>query len=469
MVYAVTRRLLSLPALLLRRSVSKEAELLVLRHQNAVLRRQVPRVRYEPADRLWFAALSHLIPRRRWAEVFAITPATWSRHGFQPLAAFGLAGASRPDRSRTGLCATDHGSATARTGGRSLWQGSPIMARRSGIQQLTTTEAQLHVELCRLRSELEQVRTDREILWGAAGPLIHLAPARERFAFIHAYRDQFSVRRLCRLLITDRSNYRAWVHAQVTREERARREADLLTRIREVHTAHPAYGAERVTRELKRQGVEVGRRSVARLMRQSNLCGITCRKRRNLTRPDQAAAVIPDLIQRRFTAPMPNLKLTGDITCFPTDEGWLSLATVLDLASKELTGYAVAPHMRTSLTVEAITMAHHAGLVAVNAIMHTNRGGQYHSHTYRNTLRRLDIRSSTSRTGSCLDGAAAESFFATIKSEIGRAHWPDRATARQDIQNWIKEYNERRLHSATGYQTPIATRTAWQDRMAMAT
>lgn len=81
-VYAVTRRLLSLPALLLRRSVSKEAQLLVLRHQNAVLRRQVPRVRYEPADRLWFAALSRLIPRRRWAEVFAMTPATllaWHR------------------------------------------------------------------------------------------------------------------------------------------------------------------------------------------------------------------------------------------------------------------------------------------------------------------------------------------------------------------------------------------------------
>jgi hypothetical protein len=95
------------------------------------------------------------------------------------------------------------------------------MTRRSGHQELATAEAQLRVELRRLRSELEQVRTDREILWEAAGPLIHLAPARERFAFIHAHRDQFSVRRLCRVLITDRSNYRAWVRARVTREERA--------------------------------------------------------------------------------------------------------------------------------------------------------------------------------------------------------------------------------------------------------
>jgi putative transposase len=113
------------------------------------------------------------------------------------------------------------------------------------------------------------------------------------------------------------------------------------------------------------------------------------------------------LIRREFTAPMPGLKLVGDISCFPTSEGWLYLATVLDLNSKELIGYAIAPHMRASLAVEAITAAHRAGLVAGNAIMHTDRGGQYHSRAYRSVLGRLEIRQSTSRTGSCLDGAAA--------------------------------------------------------------
>jgi transposase InsO family protein len=86
--------------------------------------------------------------------------------------------------------------------------------------------------------------------------------------------------------------------------------------------------------------------------------------------------------------------------------------------------------------------------------MHTDRGSQYHSRTYRNTLRRLEIRQSTSRTGSCLDGAAAESFFATIKAEIGVQTWPDRTSARRDIENWIASYNVRRLHSALNYQTP---------------
>ena len=131
-------------------------------------------------------------------------------------------------------------------------------------------------------------------------------------------------------------------------------------------------------------------------------------------------------------------------------------------------GYAIAPHMRAGLVVDAITAAHGTGLVAGNAIMHTDRGSQYHSKSYRNALRRLDIRPSTSRTGSCLDGAPAESLFATLKSEIGRDRWPDRATATREIENWIKEYNQRRLHSTLDYQTPVEVRTAWQYRLDIA-
>jgi transposase InsO family protein len=144
----------------------------------------------------------------------------------------------------------------------------------------------------------------------------------------------------------------------------------------------------------------------------------------------------------------------------PTSEGWLNLATILDLCSKELIGHAIAPHMPASLAIDAITMAHRAGLLAGNAITHTDRGSQYHAKAYRYTLQRMEIRQSTSRSGSCLDGATAESFFATIKAEIGVESWPDRASARRDIENWIKAYSERRLHSAIGYQTPTETRRA---------
>jgi transposase InsO family protein len=337
--------------------------------------------------------------------------------------------------------------------------------RYLGRRELAATVAQLRAELRRSRRENQQLRSENEILREAAEPLIHQAPARERYAFIHARRGRFGVKPLCRVLIADSGNYHAWARAQARRREHDHDDQELIRWILEIHTARPAYGAERVTRELQRLGLIVGRRRVARLMRAHGIAGITRRKRRSLTKPDAGAAVVPDLIRRDFTAPMPGLKLIGDISCFATMQGWLYLATVLDLCSKELVGYAIAPHMRASLAVDAMTAAHRTGLVAGNAIMHTDRGGQYHGRAYRNALRRLEIRQSTSRTGSCLDGAAAESFFATIKTEIGTDSWPDRATARRDIENWITDYNLRRLHSTLGYQAPTSARRAWQERM----
>jgi putative transposase len=342
------------------------------------------------------------------------------------------------------------------------------MPRRSSRRDFVAGLAELREDLRRREREVRVLRRENEILREAAEQLIHHAPARERFAFIHARRGRFSAKLLCRVLVTDGANYRAWVRAQQKRRERGYDDGQLTELITEIHTAHPAYGAERITRELKRQGVEVGRRRVARLMREHGIAGTTRRRRRNLTKPDQGAAAVPDLVRREFTAPMPGLKLVGDISCFPTGEGWLYLATALDLCSKELVGHAIAPHMRSSLAVDAITNAHRSGLVAGNAIMHTDRGSQYHSKDYRNALQRLEIRQSTSRTGSCLDGAAAESFFATIKTEIGVDVWSDRATARRDIENWIKQYNERRLHSSLGYRIPVEQRTAWQERMSTA-
>jgi transposase InsO family protein len=242
-------------------------------------------------------------------------------------------------------------------------------AHRRDHRDLTAAIGRLRTELREQRRELQRLRMENEILRDAAEPLIHRAPARERFAFVHRRRGRFAIRRLRRILVTDPSNYHAWVKAKTCRDERGINEQELLAWITEIHTAHPAYGAERITRELKRHDVEVGRRRVARLMREHSIAGITRRRRRNLTKPDATAAAVPDLIRRECTAPMPGLKLVGDISCSPTSEGWLYLATVLDLCTKELIGYAIAPHMRASLAVDAITAAHRTGLVAGNAIM----------------------------------------------------------------------------------------------------
>jgi transposase InsO family protein len=206
--------------------------------------------------------------------------------------------------------------------------------------------------------------------------LIHQAPAHERFAFIHRLRDRFTVKRLCPILVTDRANYYPWTRALARRDARERDERVLTELIVKAHTTHPAYGAKRITPELKRRRFDVGRRRVTRLMREHGITGITRRRRRNLTKPDPHAAEVPDLIRRQFTAPMPGLKLIGHISCFRTDEGWLYLATVLGLRSKELIGYAIAPHMRASLAVDAITAAHRAGLITGNATMHSDHGSQ---------------------------------------------------------------------------------------------
>jgi hypothetical protein len=181
---------------------------------------------------------------------------------------------------------------------------------------------ELRAEARRLNRELERLRVENDVLLEAAAPLIHRAPARERFAFIHRLRNRFAVKHLCRILATDRSNYYLWTRAQVRRDEREREERKLPALITEVHTAYPAYEAERITREPKCQGLEVGRRRGAGLMREHGIAGITRRKCRNLTKPDRAADVVPDLIRREFSAPMPGLKLVADISCFPTGEGW---------------------------------------------------------------------------------------------------------------------------------------------------
>jgi putative transposase len=212
------------------------------------------------------------------------------------------------------------------------------MSYRPTRLEITEEIARLRAELRQQRREIHHLRIENTILRDAAAPLIHHAPARERFAFIHAHRGQFSARSLCRVLVTDHSNCHAWVRAQAARDARGYNDQQLTELIMEFRTAHSAYGAERVTRELQHQGIVFGRRRVARLMRGNSIAGTTRRKRRNLTKPDKTAATVPDVIQREFTAPMPGLTLTGDISCFPIAEGWLYLATVLDLCSKELVG-----------------------------------------------------------------------------------------------------------------------------------
>jgi putative transposase len=142
---------------------------------------------------------------------------------------------------------------------------------------------------------------------------------------------------------------------------------------------------------------------------------------------------------------------------------------VIDMCTREVVGWSMADHMRTELVVDAIRMAHAGGHTAGNAIFHSDRGSQYTSNQFRALLGELDIRQSTGRTGSCFDNAAAGSFFAVLKAEIGMTVWDTRAQARQDVFRWIAEhYNRERIHSTIGYITPYQERLRRHQRLGLA-
>ena len=269
-----------------------------------------------------------------------------------------------------------------------------------------------------------------------------------------------------------RSAYYTWLAGRSARLALLRAEELLAAEITLIHAAsRGAYGVPRVHAELRRRGSVVNRKKVERIMRERGIAGITRRRHRGLTRPERKASFAPDLIGRDFTAPRPGLRLVSDITYLPTEEGWLYLACWMDLATREIVGYSMAGHHRASLVVDALAMAAGRGRLQPGCIAHSDRGSEYTSDELRREIGRLGLRQSMGRTGSCYDNAAAESFFALLKEEIGTRHWPDRTTARAEIFAFIETfYNRRRLrkHPAWGYLTPLEIRQRHEHKHALA-
>jgi putative transposase len=256
-----------------------------------------------------------------------------------------------------------------------------------------------------------------------------------------------------------RQAYYVWAARAAQEPYEHDREARLVAEIRRIHARSKAtYGAPRVTAELRRRGHVVNHKRVERLMRQHGIVGYRPRRRRRLTKPDAAAAPAPDLLGRLFDPDRPDVAWCGDVTWIPTDEGWLYLASVIDLASRHLLGYATGTHHDAALVVGALDAAVATrGLAGMDdTIFHTDRGAEYTSGACADACQRLGLRQSMSRTGSCLDHAVAESWFASLKVElISRAHYHTRAEARAAIFAWIAWYNRFRLHSARDYLSPI--------------
>ena len=269
-----------------------------------------------------------------------------------------------------------------------------------------------------------------------------------------------NVARACELLEVSRSAY--YAHAAIEAAggtARARQDAVLLERIRAVHDASSGtYGAPRIHEDLVEAGHRHGRKRIARLMRAAGLRGRTPRRWRTTTTPDPAAPVRPDLIGREF-APDPfgaDRRWCGDITYIRTWQGWLYLATVIDIATRRVVGWATADHLRTDLVEAALRQAVAARRPGAGVIFHSDRGCQYTSAQFAEAARELGVTLSVGRTGQCWDNALAESFFATIKAELlDRQPWPTRTSAHKAIFEYIEGwFNTRRLHSSLGYLSP---------------
>lgn len=271
-----------------------------------------------------------------------------------------------------------------------------------------------------------------------------------------------NVARACELLKVSRSAYYAHTHVLAAGGSvRTREDAELTVWITEIHTeSGGSYGAPRAHAELAEQGHHHGRKRIARLMRAAGLRGRTPRRWRTTTIADPGAPTRPDLIGRDFSPNAFGLdqRWCGDITYIRTWQGWLYLATVIDIASRKVVGWATADHLRTELVEQALRNAVTTRRPTTEVIFHSDRGCQYTSAQLAATARELGLRLSVGRTGQCWDNALAESFFATIKGELlDHRSWPTHTDARAAIFDYIEGwYNTRRKHSTLGYLSPAA-------------
>lgn len=276
------------------------------------------------------------------------------------------------------------------------------------------------------------------------------------FPFIEAEKvEDGNVAMACRLLEVSRSAYYEW-----SRHAPSRRQLDdeaLGERVQAVYDrSRGTYGWPRVHRALRNEGVHVSRKRVARIMRQKGLVGRCKRRWTKTTTPDPEAAAV-DLLKRAFGAGRELDRVyIGDITYIRTWEGWAYLATVIDLASRRVVGWAIADHMRAELVCDALRMAVEDRRPGPGLIFHSDRGTQYTAAEFTELLDANKIRQSFSRPRQCWDNAVAESWFATLKLElIDRQPWATRAHVRRAVFEFVEVfYNRQRLHSSLGYLSP---------------
>jgi putative transposase len=277
-----------------------------------------------------------------------------------------------------------------------------------------------------------------------------------KYAFMAAHEQEFSVKRMSKVLGISRSGYYAWKGRPPSMREQTNE--GLLVEIRSVyHRSRKTYGSPRIHAYLRRKGYFCGRNRVARLMRQHQIVARKVHRwhpRTTQERPGDRIA--PNLLNQEFSAAFPNQKWVSDITYIGTAEGWLYLAVVMDLYARLVVGWAMGEQMDAGLVEGAWQMALLNREPAAGLLHHSDRGSQYTSEEYRGQLANLDCQVSMSRTGNCYDNAAMESFFATLKTECANKVFNSKLEASTAIFEYIEGwYNRQRLHSTLGYLSPV--------------
>jgi len=272
---------------------------------------------------------------------------------------------------------------------------------------------------------------------------------------VKANQANYPIAMMCRLLEVSTSGYYAWLKRPPSK--RSREDAILIDRIRWIYLrSRSTYGAPRMYEELRDEGVRVGRKRVARLMRTAGLQGVSRRKRVRTTIRKPGARPAPDLVKRDFTADHPDQLWVADITYIRTWAGFLYLAVVMDAFSRRIIGWSMANHLRAELVIDALQMAIQQRRPE-GVVHHSDQGSQYTSLAFGKRCREANVRPSMGSIGDCYDNALCESFFATLECELlDRYKFRSRDQAGRVVFEFIEGwYNPHRRHSSIGYASPV--------------
>jgi putative transposase len=277
-----------------------------------------------------------------------------------------------------------------------------------------------------------------------------------KYAWIKQHRNEFGVISMCRFMKVSRSAYYTWQHRAPTPREQE--DSDLAGIIRdEFIKSRATYGTRRMKQTLLNRELPISRRRIGRLMREAGLACKTRRKFKATTNSKHNLPVADNTLDRQFTVSKPNQVYAGDITYLHTQEGWLYLAVVVELFSRQVVGWSMDKHMRAALVNDALLMAIWQRKPDKGLLWHSDRGSQYASVSHRKLLKRFGIQQSMSRKGNCWDNSVSESFFHTLKTELTyHQTYLSREQAKQSVFEYIEVfYNRERLHSANGYKSPV--------------